>query len=111
MTTTTTPLTAARAAALFVSDISAAARPTDTEVEEAIRHSVRTRGGARGCAADLAAAYGDHPELAAPRMRWARSTVEGLYQRPAATGEDRRTRTGRTRWQPAPRQQDLARAA
>jgi hypothetical protein len=78
---TNDPLTAARAAALFVSDLSTSAHLTDTDVEAAIRHSLRTRGGIRGCAADLASAYGDHPELAAPRMRWARSVVESLYQR------------------------------
>lgn len=78
---TTDPLTAARAAALFVSDLSTSARLTDTDVEAAIRHSLRTHGGIRGCSADVAFAYGDHPELAAPRMRWARSVVEGLYQR------------------------------
>lgn len=27
----------------------------------------------------MAAAYGDHPETAVPRMRWALSTVERLY--------------------------------
>jgi hypothetical protein len=78
---TNDPLTAARAAALFVSDLSTSAHLTDTDVEAAIRHSLRTHGGIRGCAADLASAYGDHPELAAPRMRWARSVVESLYQR------------------------------
>jgi hypothetical protein len=77
---TTDPLTAARAAALFVSDLSTSARLTDTDVEAAIRHSLRTHGGIQGCSADVAFAYGDHPELAAPRMRWARSVVEGLYQ-------------------------------
>jgi hypothetical protein len=78
---TTDPLTAARAAALFVSDLSTSAHPTDTEIEAAIRHSLRTHGGIQGCSADVAAAYGDYPELAAPRMRWARGVVESLCQR------------------------------
>jgi hypothetical protein len=96
MTTTTDPLTSARAAALFLSDLSAAAHPTTAEVVAAIQRSLRTHGGSRGCAADLAAAYGDHPELAAPRMRWARSVVEDVYaRRPTAmrtrhAGVDRR---------------------
>src|SRR2546430_6384154 len=81
MNTTTDPLTAARAEALFVSDLSTADHPSDAQVAAAIRHALRTHGGSRGCAADVAAAYGDHPELAAPRMRWARSVVESLYQR------------------------------
>jgi hypothetical protein len=82
MITTTDPITAARAAALFVSDLSAAGHPTEAQVEDAIRHSLRTHGGSRGCAADVAARYGDYPELAAPRMRWSRSVVENLYARP-----------------------------
>ncbi|MEU4423079.1 hypothetical protein AB0F81_20840 [Actinoplanes sp. NPDC024001] len=40
---------------------------------------MRAHGGVRGCAADVASEYGDHPETAAPRMRWARALVEELY--------------------------------
>jgi hypothetical protein len=83
MNSTTDALTAARAAALFVSDVSVADHPTDMDVDAAIRRSLRTHGGSRGCAADLAAAYGDRPELAASRMRWALSVVESRYARPA----------------------------
>ena len=83
--TTTDPLTAARAAALFVSHVSMTKAPTGTEVAAAIRHALRSHGGSRGCVADVAAAYGDYPELAVPRMRWARSVVESLYQRQALT--------------------------
>jgi hypothetical protein len=83
MYATTEPLTAARATALFVSDLSTSDQLSHADVAAAIRHSLRTHGGIRGCAADVAAAYGDHPELAAPRMRWARSVVESLYVRPA----------------------------
>lgn len=85
MNTTTDPITAARAAALFVSDLSMTDEPTDIDVTTAIRHSLRSHGGSRGCAADLAAAYGDHPELAAPRMRWARRVIEHAYQRQPLT--------------------------
>jgi hypothetical protein len=81
MIATTDPFTAARAAALFVSDLSANDQPTCTEVEATIKHSLRTHGGARGCAANVAATYGDYPELAAPRMRWARNVIENLYGR------------------------------
>lgn len=86
MNSMTDALTAARAAALFVSDVSAADHPTGVEVDDAIRRSLRTHGGSRGCAADLAAAYGERPELAAPRMRWALGIVESRYTRRAATG-------------------------
>ena|SRR5689334_18873170 len=78
MSTTTDPVTAARAAALFVSDISAAARPTRAQAELAILHAIRTHGGSRGCVADVAAYYGDYPELASARMVWARTVAEGL---------------------------------
>ena len=79
------PITAARAAALFVSHLSATAQPTGQEVAVAIRHALRSHGGSRGCAADVAAEYGDHPELAVPRMRWARTVIESLYQRESLT--------------------------
>lgn len=79
MIATTDPLTAARAAALFLSSLPATGTATSSQIEAAIRHSLLAHGGSRGCAADVAAAYGDYPELAAPRMRWARDVVVSLY--------------------------------
>jgi hypothetical protein len=79
-TTKTTVLTAARAEALFTSQLATGSHPSFELVETAIRVAVRTHGGVRGCAADVAAEYGDYPEVAAPRMRWARSVVEQLYE-------------------------------
>lgn len=76
--TTTISLTAARAEALFTSPLTTRSRPTRSVVEKAIRTAVREYG-VRGCAAHLATEYGDHPELAIPRMRWARDVVEQLY--------------------------------
>jgi hypothetical protein len=108
---TTDALTAARAAALFVSDVSVADHPTDVEVDQAIRRSLRTHGGSRGCAADLAAAYGDRPELAAPRMRWALGTVENRYAQPATPAlRHRAAPTGIERL-PAPADRYLVTAA
>ena len=78
MIATTDFVTAARAAALFVSDISTADRPTRAQAELAILRAIRTHGGSRGCVADMAAYYGDYPELAATRMVWARGVAEGL---------------------------------
>lgn len=72
-------LLAARAAALFASDLSVASRPGDAAVERAIAATVRARGGTRGCVAEMAAAYGDRPEIAAARMRWARDVVLRVY--------------------------------
>ena len=73
-------LAAARAEALFTSDLSASVRPGPVEVAGAIRNAVRRHGGTRGCAAEMAAAYGDCPETAAPRMRWAREVVDLTYR-------------------------------
>jgi len=83
MTRSADLLTAARAEALFTSDISASSQPSPVEVAAAIRQAVRRYGGTRGCAAEVAAAYGDRPETAAPRMRWARGVVETAYTRRA----------------------------
>ena len=90
MTAQTTALTAARAEALFTSPLATGSQPAYDVVDEAIRMAVRAHGGVRGCAADVAGEYGDHPELAVPRMRWARGVVEHLY-------EGRRARANRPR--------------
>jgi len=71
-------LLAARAEALFTSNLSALCEHTQIEVAAAIRHAIGTHRGIRGCAGEVAAAFGEHPETAAPRMRWARSVVEGF---------------------------------
>jgi hypothetical protein len=80
-------LLAARAAALFASDLPAGSRPGVLAVDAAIAGAVHACGGTRGCVATMATAYGDCPETAAPRMRWARGVVITVYgsqrQRPA----------------------------
>ena len=111
MIATTDPFTAARAAALFVSDLSTTEYPISALVEAAIKHSLRTHGGTRGCAADVAAAYGDYPELAAPRMRWARSVVENLYERRVPPNPRKLTRLAATSGRLGPRPELLAQAA
>jgi hypothetical protein len=111
MSTSTDTLSTVRAAALFVSDVSVHDHPSRDEIEAAIRRSLRTRGGSRGCTADVAAAYGDHPELAAPRMRWARAAVESHYHRaPASRTCLRPTLAGPDR-RPAPERDRLMSAA
>jgi hypothetical protein len=72
-------LTAARAQALFTSDISASSTLSRDTVTVAIRRSVRAFGGTRGCAAEVAATYGDRPETAAARMRWALAVVSSYF--------------------------------
>lgn len=79
MNTAASILTAARAEALFTSGLATGSQPDYALVEQVIRVAVRTHGGIRGCAADVAREYGDYPEIAVPRMRWARHVVTNLY--------------------------------
>lgn len=72
-------LARARAEALFASSLSALTPHTRTEIEAAIRAAVRTHDGVAGCACEVAREYGEHPETACARMRWARATVEAEY--------------------------------
>jgi len=69
----------ARAEALFISDLSARREYTQTDIATAIGRAICTHG-IRGCTGEVAAAYGEHPETAAHRMRWARSVIEGIEQ-------------------------------
>lgn len=70
-------LTTVRAAALFASRLSINDQPTLPQVSAAIRSAVRARGGTPACTA----AYGDYPETAAARMRWALNVVKRAYVR------------------------------
>lgn len=80
------PLTAARAEALFSSDLLTGSEPTRTEVAAAIRQAILRDGGSRGCACTLARAYGERPETAVPRMRWALRLVLTAYPRTVPHG-------------------------
>lgn len=62
---------ASAAEALFVSPLQPSEHPTPAEVDAAVDDSLRSFGGPTGCACWLAAEYGEHPEVAADRMRWA----------------------------------------
>ena len=64
------------AEALFVSQLQPSDRPSADEVRAAIRASMLAFGGASGCAARCAAEYGEHPEVAVNRMRWALSIAQ-----------------------------------
>jgi hypothetical protein len=57
--------------ALFVSALEPSDFPTGRMVAEAISSAVR-RFGTRGCASRMAQEFGDHPDMAVRRMRWAR---------------------------------------
>lgn len=62
---------AVRTDALFVSALQQSDEPSARQVQDAVAAAIREFGG-RGCAARVAQEFGDHPEIAAPRMRWAR---------------------------------------
>lgn len=67
-------VTDARCEALFASRLQRSDTPTAEELAEIIRDTVRRRG-IRGCAGQMAQAFGDDPEAAADRMRWVRQLV------------------------------------
>lgn len=69
---------AVRCEALFVSALQPSDSPTSPVVREEIRRTVRSLG-SRGCAARVAQEFGDHPESAILRMRWAREEVERAF--------------------------------
>jgi hypothetical protein len=62
---------ARRAEALFVSSLQPSEQPSASQIRRAIAVSLRSYGGAVGCAARCAAEFGEHPDEAANRMRWA----------------------------------------
>ncbi|WP_433832694.1 hypothetical protein ACQP2E_16790 [Actinoplanes sp. CA-015351] len=68
-----------RAEALFASDLPQCRSLGHAEVTAAIALTWVKHGGISGCAALMAAEYGDHPEAAAARMRWALATVARVY--------------------------------
>ena len=67
-----------RAEALFASTLQPSDRPAADEVRRAVTGTLR-RLGSRGCAAQVAGEFGDHPETAVPRMTWALAMVRGAY--------------------------------
>jgi len=90
----------ARADALFASALQRSGEPSAAEVQQAIAAALAAFG-IEGCVARVAQAYGEHPETAAPRMRWARATV-------ARTSAGVRAGSARV---PGPRRVHLTRAA
>ena len=64
-------ISAVRADALFVSALQRSEQPSAGQVRQAVASAVRAFG-PPGCAGRVAQEFGDHPETAAARMRWAR---------------------------------------
>jgi hypothetical protein len=60
--------------ALFASSLQRSDEPSIGQVRQAIAAAVASYGGP-GCAARVAQAFGEHPEVAVTRMRWARTMV------------------------------------
>ena len=71
-------ISSARADALFASPLQRSDEPSPAQVHQAIAAAVAAFG-IRGCAARVAQAYGEHPETAVLRMRWARAAVAGTF--------------------------------
>jgi hypothetical protein len=67
-------ISTARADALFASSLQRSDEPSPAQVQQAIAAALAAFG-IQGCAARVAQAYGEHPETAVPRMRWARATL------------------------------------
>jgi hypothetical protein len=70
----------ARYQALFCSGLQPSDAPTAAMVATAISRAVQ-QFGIRGCVARMAQEFGDHPDTAVRRMRWARQIIA---QEPAA---------------------------
>ena len=73
---------AVRAEALFASTLQPSGSPSPDQVRRAVTAALR-RLGIRGCAAQVAGEFGDHPDTAAARMSWALATVSRVYPAPS----------------------------
>jgi hypothetical protein len=73
-----TTLEAARAEALFVSTLQPSDRPAPDAVRDAVGAVLR-RFGMRACVCQVAKEFGEHPEAAAARMRWALSAIRSTF--------------------------------
>jgi hypothetical protein len=74
---------AARCEALFASGLQESQHPAPEEVQAAIQQEIR-RHGVRQCLARVAHEFGEHPEIAVIRMRWAKQMVSWAYGSPAS---------------------------
>jgi hypothetical protein len=73
---------AVRAEALFASTLQPSGSPSPDQVRRAVTAALR-QWGVRGCAAQVAGEFGDHPDTAVARMSWARATVNRVYPAPS----------------------------
>ena len=71
-------VSAARADALFVSALQRSEEVSTGQVRQAVASAVRAFG-SRGCAERVAQEFGDHPDTAVARMRWARTVAAETF--------------------------------
>jgi len=71
-------INAVRSEALFVSALQPSDNSSTRQVQQGIAQAVRAFG-SRGCAARVAQEFGDHPDTAVQRMRWAREVVDRAF--------------------------------
>jgi hypothetical protein len=69
--------------ALFASVLQRSDNPSAGQVRKAIAAAMRAYGGS-GCVERVAQEFGDHPEAAADRMRWACAIADELFAAPSA---------------------------
>ena len=67
-----------RANALFASPLQRSYDPSARQVRQAIAAAISAYG-ARGCAARVAQAYGEHPDTALTRMRWVLTAAASAF--------------------------------
>ncbi|WP_306208519.1 hypothetical protein [Actinoplanes sp. RD1] len=67
-----------RIEALFLSDLQGSDQPTPESIRAAVTETVG-RLGEGGCAALVAQEFGEHPDCAPTRMKWARGAVRKAY--------------------------------
>jgi hypothetical protein len=72
------------AQALFVSCLQPSDQPTPIEAAFAVREALLRYGGVAGCAAAVASEYGERPDTAPARMRWALTLAAAPVARLAA---------------------------
>ena len=77
-------LEAVRAEALFVSALQPSGSPAPGQIRRAVATTLQ-RLGVRGCAAQVAGEFGDHPDTAVARMSWALATINTIYPAPSMT--------------------------
>ena len=67
--------------ALFASALQRSDEPSARQVEQAVAAAIRALG-ELGCAARVAQAYGEDPDTAVSRMRWAHAMVASAFAAP-----------------------------